>query len=359
MQIGIAGYRGSGKTTVFNCLTGARAATGLGGGRDAHRAVVKVPDERVDRLSEIYQPRKTTHADIVFVDLPGPAERPDGAPSGVDAATAAELRRLDALVHVVRGFGAEAGTEPRGGRVDPARDLVDFDTELALLDLVTLEGRIDRLRKEGRKGLELDTLSRLRDAMQDGERPLRTVPIEAPALPMLSGFGLLSPKPQLTLLSLPDDAPSEATRAAEAELAELGAPRRIGVMALRPNIEREILELSPDEQAAFLADLGVAETARARFIRSSYALSDLISFFTVGEDEVRAWTIRRGTPAVHAAGKIHSDLERGFIRAETVRYEDFIAHGKMSKVREAGKLRLEGKDYVVADGDILTIRFNV
>jgi GTP-binding protein YchF len=348
MQLGIAGYRGSGKTTVFNCLTGADAVTGYGGGREANRSVIKVPDERVDKLSAIFSPKKTTYADITFVDLPGPDEE-----GGIDSQTAAELRRMDALVHVARGFGADQGLPPRCGRVDPARDLSDFDAELALLDMLVLEGRIERLKKEGKKTRELDLLGEVVTAMEGGDKPARVLHLDDGQRAALTGFQLLSLKPQIVLLSLADDA-----QAADA-LEELARPRGLEVMSMRPNIEREISQLPPEEQASFLEDLGLTETARTRFIRHCYRMLNLISFFTVGPDEVRAWTIKSGTPAVQAAGKIHSDLERGFIRSETVAYEDFIAHGKMSKAREAGKLRLEGKDYVVKDGDILTIRFNV
>jgi len=356
MQVGITGYKGSGKTTVFNCLTGSSASTGFGGSKEANLGNIKVPDDRIDALSAIYQPKKTSYADVSFVDLPSP---PDADGSGLDAHTAGELRRMDALVHVVRGFSAEQGMPPHGGSVDPMRDLTAFDTELSLLDVVVLDGRIERLKKEGKKTRELDVLVALHDAMDGGDKPARLLDLDDATLSVLSGFQLLSLKPQLVLLSLADDTDPADAKRNEAQLATAGEPGGITVMGLRPNIETEIADLSSDDQQSFLEDLGITETARPRFIRTCYAMLDLISFFTVGEDEVRAWTINRGTPAVRAAGKIHSDLERGFIRAETVAYDDFIAAGKMSKAREAGKLRLEGKDYVVKDGDIMNIRFNV
>jgi hypothetical protein len=360
MQVGIAGYRGSGKTTVFNCLTGSDASTGYGGGREANRGVIKVPDERIDALTGIFQPKKTTYADISFVDLPGPADSGDGGGSGIDGQTAGELRRMDALVHVIRGFGEEQGMAPRGGKVDPARDLVDFDVELGLLDIMVLENRLERLRKEGKKTRELEMIEQLHHGMEDGDKPARLLDLDEATLTALSGFQLLSLKPQLALLNLSDDTDAAEAAALEAQLRELAGPRGIDVMSLRPNIETEIGQLPPEDQQSFLADLGLTETARARFIQSCYGMLHLISFFTVGEDEVRAWTIEKGTPAVRAAGKIHSDLERGFIRAETVAYDDFMQSGKkLSKAREAGKLRLEGKDYIVLDGDIINVRFNV
>jgi hypothetical protein len=354
MEVGITGYRGSGKTTVFNSLTGASAATGFGGGRDANRGRIKVPDERIDKLSALFKPKKTTYADISFVDVPGPPEGEEG----IDRTGAAEMRKTDALVHVIRGFASDQ-QPPRKGVVDAGRDLVDFDTELTLLDLVVLETRLERLRKEGKRTPELEQLEALVAGMEGGEKPARVLGLDAVARAALSGFQLLSLKPQLTLLSLADDMDAGEAAAMEAKLQAAAQPRHIAVMALRPNIEREIADLPPEDQKSFLDDLGLTETARPRFIRACYEMLDLISFFTVGDDEVKAWTIARGTPAVRAAGKIHSDLERGFIRAETVAYADFIPLGKIAKARDAGKLRLEGKDYVVHDGDIINVRFNV
>jgi GTP-binding protein YchF len=353
MQVGITGYRGAGKTSVFNCLTGSDAATGFGGGKEANLGTIKVPDERIDKLSAIYSPKKTTFAVISFVDLPSP---PDS--DSIDSATAGELRRMDALVHVVRAFEDDA-MPPRNGKVDPLRDLLDFETELALHDVMVLEGRLEKIRKEGKKTRELELLESLHARMEGGEKPARVLDLDEATLATLSGFQLLSLKPQLTLLSMGDDADPEEAKRLESELKEAAAPLGIGVMSLRPNIESEIGDLPPEDQQSFLEDLGITEAARPRFIQTCYAMIQLISFFTVGEDEVRAWTINDGTNAVRAAGKIHSDLERGFIRAETVAYDDFIAAGKMSKARDAGKLRLEGKDYLVKDGDIINVRFNV
>lgn len=357
MQVGITGYRSAGKTTVFNCLTGSDAETGFGGGKEANRANIKVPDERIDALSEVFQPKKTTYADISFVDLPSPDSGDDN--DALDAHTAGELRRMEALVHVVRGFEDE-GVVARGDDVDPVRDLIDFDTELALSDIVVIDGRIERLKKEGNKTRELETLEQLAEAMEGGEKPARTLELDDATRHVLSGFQLLSLKPQIVLLNLSDDADTEQAEAQEAALRAEAEPRGITVMALRPIVEKEIAQLPAEDQASFLEDLGIKETARPRFIRACYLMLDLISFFTVGEDEVRAWTITAGTHAQRAAGKIHSDLERGFIRAETVAYDDFMTTGKkLAKAREAGKLRLEGKDYVVVDGDIINVRFNV
>ncbi len=357
MQVGIAGYRGAGKTTVFNCLTGAKAETGYGGAREANRGVIKVPDKRIDELSAVFSPKKTTYADIAFVDVPPPPEGVED--SGIDKQSAAELRKMDALVDVVRAFGPDHGLPPRGGSVDAARDVSDFDTELTFLDVVVLETRIERLKKERKGGLELELLEKLHARFGSGDVPARKLDLDEATRAQTSGFQFLSLKPQLALASFADDATPADIEALEKQLRAIGAPRGVEVMSMRANIEAEIAGLPPDDQASFLADLGLTETARARFIRACYAMLDLISFFTVGEDEVRAWTIRKGTPAVRAAGKIHSDLERGFIRAEVVSYEDFMKAGKLAKAREAGKLRLEGKEYVVQDGDIINVRFAV
>lgn len=358
MQIGIAGYHASGKTTVFNCLTGAAATTGYGGPREANRGIIRVPDPRIDELSALFKPKKTTYANISFVDLPGPSD--GGESDSIDKQAAAELRTMDALVHVARGFGEESGVAARNGKIDPASDMSDFDTDLTLLDLVVLEGRMERLKKERKETRELEALEKMHAGLADGECPARMVDIDPALLAQLSGFQLLSLKPQLVLINLPDSYEASETESLETTMREAGTPRKLDVMSLRGNIECEISQLPPEDQQSFLEDLGLTETARDRFIRSCYAMLDLISFFTVGEDEVRAWTIAKGTPAVQAAGKIHSDLERGFIRAETVAYDDFMSNGgTLAKARDAGKLRLEGKDYVVKDGDILNIRFNV
>ncbi len=355
MQIGIGGYPGCGKTSVFNCLTGAQASTGYGAARETNRGVIKVPDERIDALSAIFSPKKTTYADITFADVPAP---PDGGDSGLDKQSVAELRQMDALVVVLRGFGPDNGGPPRGDEVDPLRDLIDFDSELVLLDLVVLSNRIERMHRECKRDRELELLEKLHARLEQGDVPLRMMELDDETLGAISGFRLLSLKPQLALLNLADEACPEDT-CQEQALLEAAPPRGIELLSMRANIEAEIVQLPAEDQLSFLADLGLRETARSRFIRSCYGLLRLISFFTVGEDEVRAWTIRDGTSAVRAAGKIHSDLERGFIRAETVSYEDFIPLGTLAKVRAAGKFRLEGKDYTVKDGDIINVRFNV
>lgn len=349
MRIAVVGFPRSGKTTVFNALTGLHAT--VGGYADPTKpnlGTIKVPDPRVDRLSEIFRPKKTTYAEIVFVDFPAAGDR---AGAVLDASTLVQMRDADALVQVVRAF-----EDPIAGEVpDPARRIDDFKSELLLADLGIVEKRLERLRKEKGKEQEAELLERCRATLET-ETPLRRIELSAPEQRALSGFGFLSRVPLMVVLNVGEDqagAPlPDAVRERLQRDALLGIP-------LCAQIEMEIAALEPGDREAFLADLGLQESARDRFIQAAYSLLDLISFLTTGEDEVRAWPIRKGTVAVTAASKIHSDIERGFIRAEVVAYEDFIHFGSEAKCRDAGKLRLEGKDYAVQDGDIIHFRFNV
>ena len=347
MKVGIVGFPGVGKTTVFNALTGLHAS--VGGYHEPGKAnlgAIKVPDARVDRLSEIFRPQKTTYAEIVFVDVPG-----GSAATALEQSTLVQMRDVDALVQVIRGF-PDALT---GAPADPLRELGDFRSELILADLAVVEKRLARIRKEHGKGQEMDLLARCLAALE-AETALRRVDLSAAEERMLAGFGLLSRLPLLVVLNVAEaQAAAPLPAALQAQAEGDGVP----ALALCAQIEMEMAALDADDRAAFLADLGLTEPARDRFIQAAYALLDLISFVTTGEDEVRAWPIRRGTPALRAAGKIHSDIERGFIRAEVVAYDDFIRLGSEARCREAGKLRLEGKEYVVADGDIIHFRFNV
>jgi len=347
MKIGIVGFPHAGKTTVFNALTGLQAA--VGGYSDPGKpnlGTIKVPDARIDRLREIFSPRKTTFAEVVFVDFPG------GERGGVlDQATLVQMREADALVQVVRAFNDPSLPDA----ADPARDIAGFQSELVLADLAILEKRAERLRKEKGKEQEVELVERCKTALE-AETPLRRVELSAADARALSGFGMLSRLPMMVVVNV-----GEADAAAplsDAVRAQLGAADLTG-LAMCAQIEMEIAGLEAADRGAFLADLGVTESARDRFIQAAYGLLDLISFLTSGEDEVRAWPIRRGTTAVKAAGKIHSDIERGFIRAEVVAFDDFVRLGSDAKCREAGKLRLEGKEYLVADGDIIHFRFNV
>jgi GTP-binding protein YchF len=347
MKVGIVGFPGAGKTTVFNALTGLHAAVGgYGDPGKANLGSIKVPDARIDRLSEIFQPRKTTYAETVFVDVPGASA---GA-SALDQATLNQMRDADALALVLRGFPDPLTAAP----ADPLRDFENFRGELILADLAVIEKRLERVRKE-QKGSEVELLDRCRSALE-AETPLRRVELSPGEERALAGFALLSRLPLLVAVNGAEaDAGQPLPTALQARLDADG----VGGISLCAQIEMEIAALPADERGAFLADLGLTESARDRFIQAAYGLLDLISFLTSGEDEVRAWPIRRGTTAVKAAGKIHSDIERGFIRAEVVAFDDFVRLGSDAKCREAGKLRLEGKEYVVRDGDIIHFRFNV
>lgn len=349
MKVGIVGFPRAGKTTVFNALTGLHAA--VGGYTDASKpnlGTIKVPDVRIDRLAEIFHPRKTTYAEVVFVDIPGGGER---AAAALDQTTLVQMRDADALVQVARGFGDPVSGDP----ADVVRDIENFRSELILADLQIIEKRLERLRKEKGKEQEGELLERCRAALE-AETPLRRIDLSEGELRTLSGFGLLSRAPLLVVVNAEEgQAGAPVPEAVRAKLEQEG----VGSLSFCAQIEMEIAALDAAERGAFLADLGLQESARDRFVQAAYALLDLVSFLTSGEDEVRAWPIRRGTTAVRAAGKIHSDIERGFIRAEVVAYEDFIRYGSEAKCREAGRLRLEGKEYLVQDGDIIHFRFNV
>ncbi len=349
MKVGIVGFPHAGKTTVFNALTGLHAAVGgYGDPTKPNLGAIKVPDRRIDKLSEIFKPRKTTFAEIVFVDFPGAGERTGTV---LDASTLVQMRDADALVQVVRGF-----RDPTSGdAANPERDLEGFKSELILADLAILEKRLERLKKEKGKEQEAELVGRCRAALE-AETPLRRIELSAADERALSGFGMLSRLPLMAVLNVDEAGAGSGLPAGVKAVLEAEG---VSGLAMCAQIEMEIASLEAEDRGAFLADLGLTETARERFIESAYGLLDLISFLTSGEDEVRAWPIRRGTTAVKAAGKIHSDIERGFIRAEVVAYDDFVRLGSEAKCREAGRLRLEGKDYVVADGDIVHFRFNV
>ena len=346
MKAGLVGFAQSGKTTLFNALTGLHKGGASGRGQ-VNLGAIKVPDPRIDKLSAMFKPKKTTFTEMRFVDVPGPA----GKGSGLDSESLRALAEVDAFCLVVRGFPALDGTP-----ADPARELADFDAELVLHDLAIVEKRLDRMRKEHGKGTgEFHELERLHAHLDQGQ-PLRLMKWSEAEEKELAHFAFLSRRPMLVAVNA-----AEGDAAAPPPPAVQEAARALGAetISLCASVEAEIADLDPAEQPEFLASLGLAEPARARFIRAAYHLLDLISYFTVGEDEVRAWTIRRGDKAPRAAGRIHSDLERGFIRAEVIPYAVFMQYGSEHAVKEAGKLQVEGKDYMVSDGDILHIRFNV
>ena len=348
MKVVIAGFPRVGKSTVFQSLTGLAEAGAAGKGGIA-RGVIRVPDARIDKLTEIYQPKKTTFATISFVDVQADGAAADKA-TVLSPALVAEIKDADAVVGVVRDFVDLAGAPP-----DPAKELGRFDEELVLTDYAVIEKRLERLARENKKGTESVLLGRLVEALGEG-KPLRTLEISAADEKTLAGYQLVSRKPLLVVVNRDD---ARAAESVPSTLVEDARTRGAEVLALAGRLEREIAELPPEDQAPFLRDAGLEASARDRFVQAAYRLLDLVSFLTSGEDEVRAWSIRRGTVAQRAAAKIHSDIEKGFIRAEVTSYDDFIRYGSEAEVKKAGKARLEGKEYVVADGDIVNFRFNV
>jgi GTP-binding protein YchF len=356
MRLGIIGLPQAGKTTLFNALTRGDRPVGAmaGGGRfEVHAGVVNVPEPRVDRLSEMFQPRKTIYAQVAYADIAG-VEGKTGAPFSGPLLN--QLAQMDGFVHIVRAF--DDPTVPHiSGSVDPARDLASVDAEFLLNDMLAVERKLERLAQDARGGKVKDKplaaqeetlFTHLRDVLA-AETPLRDIELSPAEEHLLRGYGLLTSKPVIVVLNTGDQ-PAESTL-------EYGH-KQSAVVSLQGHLEMEIAQLPPEDMDAFLAEYGIAEPSMSRVIRLSYDLLGLQSFFTVGEDEVRAWTVRRGALAPQAAGEIHTDMEHGFIRAEVVSYDDLIECGGLSQARSKGKLRLEGKEYEVQDGDVLNIRFS-
>jgi len=366
MQIAIVGLVGSGKTTVFNTLTRGHAETGGFGGMELHVGVVKVPDERLDKLAVIFKPKKVVQADVTYVDLPAPPASSEGHVGTEDlpAEHLARLRDSDALLHVVRAFEDASNPHPEGA-VDPARDIDRLDTEFILADLALVDRRLERLKTSGRHGTQPEResnereeaiLVRLKAALESGS-PIRDVDLEPEAEKAIRGFRFLTQKPVLVLLNVGEGDIAGAGERVKAVAAAYDH-RNALIDALSAKIEMELGELEPDEAGVFMEELGIAESSLDRVIALSYRLLGLISFLTAGPDEVRAWPIRDGSNAVDAAGAIHTDLAKGFIRAETVAYDDLLTLGSMAEAKKAGKLRSEGKTYRVRDGDVVEILFS-
>ena len=356
MKLGIIGFPQSGKTTIFNAVTRGNAPTTASAGRmEVHTAVVDVPDPRVDKLSAMFKPKKTIYAKVAYADIAGlqggtAGEQAKGAISGQ---LLNQLTQMDGFLLVVRGFTDENVPHP-AGRVDPARDVDSMLSELLLNDLIAVERKLERLIDERKKGgtdkavNERQTLlfKRLQEAL-NANTPLRKLEFNPEEGRELASFGLLTRKPILTVFNMGEGQPAPAI--------ELDHPS----VALMGKLEMEIAQLSPEDAEIFMKEYGIEELSLSRMIRLSYDLLRQQSFFTVGEDEVRAWTTPRGASAVEAAGEIHTDLQRGFVRAEVVAYDDLVSLGGMNEAKARGKLRLEGKEYPVKDGDIMHVRFNI
>jgi GTP-binding protein YchF len=366
VQIAIVGLAGAGKTTVFNTLTRGHAETGGYGALTLNVGVVKVPDARLDRLAEIYKPKKVVQADVTYVDLPAPPPSSEGhvGAEELPAEHLARLRESDALLHVVRAFEDPSVPHPDGS-VDPARDLERLDLEFILADLSMVDRRLERLGSSGRHGTPAEreanereevVLRRLKVELEAG-RPIRDAGMSDDEAKAVRGFRFLTEKPVLVLLNVGEGEISTAPALVE----RIGGSydhRHAMVDFLSAKIEMELGELDAADAATFMEELGIAESGLERVIRLSYRLLGLISFLTAGPDEVRAWPIPEGSTAVDAAGAIHTDLAKGFIRAEAVGYDDLVQLGSTAEARKAGRLRSEGKTYRVADGDVLEILFS-
>ncbi len=352
MKLGIIGLPQSGKTTIFNAVTRGNTPTTASAGRmEVHTAVVDVPDERVDKLSAMFKPRKTIYAKVTYADIAG--LEGGTAKTGISGQLLNQLTQMDGFILVVRSFLDENVPHPSGS-INPARDVEAMLGELLLNDLVAVERKLDRLTEERKKGgtdkavNERQTVlfRRLQEAL-NANIPLRKLEFNAEESKELASFGLLTRKPILTVFNMGEGQPSPDIPLDHPSVAMMG------------KLEMEIAQLSPEDAEVFMKEYGIEELSLSRMIRLSYDLLQLQSFFTVGEDEVRAWTTRRGATAVEAAGEIHTDIQRGFVRAEVVAYDDLISLGGMNEAKAKGRLRLEGKEYVVQDGDIMHVRFNI
>jgi len=354
MRLGIIGLTQTGKTTIFNALTrGNQPVTTSGGRFEVHTGVVDVPDERVDILSAMFKPKKTIYAKVTYADIAGL----EGGKVAISGALLNQLSQMDGLLHVVRCFDDPSVPHPAGG-INPARDIATMDAELLINDLIAVERKLERLTEERKKGAgrdkavverEIALFTHFQEALSQ-EKPLREIEINQEEEKALAGFGFLTRKPLLMLLNLAEGQPPPAVEAARPH---------VGQVALQGKLEMDIAQLPPEDAELFMAEYGIEELGLKRVISLSYDLLGQQSFFTVGEDEVRAWTVNRGATALEAAGAIHTDLMKGFIRAEVVTYQDLVTLGGLVEARGKGKLRLEGKEYIVKDGEIVHIRFNV
>jgi GTP-binding protein YchF len=359
LRAGLIGFPSSGKTALFQLLTSARDAPRAGGKQDANVGVSRVPDPRLDQLTALFKPKKHTPATVEFADMGGAAGAKTGAAALLDVAP---FRNADALLHVVRMF-RDPSVPHAAGSVDPARDVRTMEDEVILADLGVVERRLERLERDLKKAgaapelkKEQEILQRCRALLEEGQ-PLRNLALPPDESRRLRGFQFLSAKPLLIVLNLDEEDLPQADRAVEiAGLQDFVKGANTRAVPICAKIELEIAQLDSADAAAFMADLGLRESGLDRVIRASYDLLGYISFFTVGDDENRAWSIPRGTNAQNAAGEIHTDIQRGFIRAEVVRYEHLLARGSIAACRDHGELRLEGKDYIVLDGDVINFR---
>jgi GTP-binding protein YchF len=353
MKLGITGLPQSGKTTIYNALTRQNQPTVISGKIEVHTAMIDVPDPRMDRLVNIYHPKKITPAKISYADIAGLEGRGQGDISGQ---LRNEMGKLDGFIHVVRCFEDES-VPHSAESIDPVRDIASMDAELLLNDLISVDTKLERLNAElskgGRDKGEIQREAALFERLQAHlsiDQPLRTMELNPEDYKQVSGYQFLTLKPMLIVLNLGEGQAAPDVSAVVTQAL---------VIPLQGLLEMEIAQLDAEEAEMFLAEYGIEEPSLNRMIRESYDLLGLQSFFTVGEDEVRAWTVRRGVRAPEAAGVIHTDLQRGFIRAEVVSYHLLNQLGSWNEARDQGKLRVEGKEYIIQDGDVMSVRFNV
>ena len=351
MKLGIIGLPQSGKTTIFNALTRSNTPTNASAGRiEVHNAVVDVPDPRVTKLSGMFNPKKTIYAKVTYADIAG--LEAGSAKSGISGQLLNQLNQMEGLILIVRGFADDNVMHPSGS-IDPLRDAESMLTELLLNDLIAVERKLEKLIEERKKGgtdkalnaRQTELFEKLNKTLSDG-KPLRSMEFTNDEQKELSSFGLLTRKPILTVFNMGEGQPAPDTQG------KLDHPS----VALMGKLEMEIAQLSAEDASVFMEEYGIKELSLNRMINLSYDLLQVQTFFTVGEDEVRAWTTRRGATAQESAAEIHTDLQRGFVRAEVVAYDDLTSLGSMNEAKAKGKLRLEGKEYPVKDGDIIHIR---
>ncbi|MFZ5595950.1 MAG: redox-regulated ATPase YchF [Bacillota bacterium] len=362
LSAGLIGLPMVGKTTIFNLVTRAGAQTSrfLTGKADTNVGMGDVPDARIDFLSGLYKPRKTIYARVNFSDVPG-LVRGASQGKGVGNAFLDGIRQADLLVHVVRAFG-DPDIPHADGNINPPRDIETIDLELLLADMDFVEKRIQRI--EGGKKIKKENLAELEVMKKllaglENEVPVSGIDLGREEKDLLVNYSFFTDKPLMLVVNTDEDQFRSGDYPGKKEIISLAESRGIGLVEVCGQMEMEISQLSPEDREIFMADLGIVELGAERLIRAVYDALGLISFFTVGEDEVRAWTIEKGIDARRAAGKIHSDIERGFIRAEVVSYDDMKSLGSMARVKEKGLARLEGRDYIVQDGDIINFRFNI
>lgn len=358
MQIGLVGMPFAGKTTLFQLLTGSNQPTGAGNNGSVHLGSAIVPDRRIDYLSLFYKPKKTTCARINFKDIPG--VRMDDGKSRASRLLD-EARSADALVLVIRAFDSEEVNRIAGNQ-DPYLELTNYGADLILADIYAVEKRIERLEKASKVKKEdkeqLGVLHKVLHALED-EQLVSSLNLTAREKELLAGQSFLSEKPLFLVVNIDENQLATGSYPQKDKIEKYAAEKRIPLIEVCVPVEVEISRLEPNEQGEFMQEMGLKESGLVRLARLTYERLNLISFFTVGEDEVKAWTVSKGMCACQAAGKIHSDIERGFIRAEVFHFDHLAGDGSVADVRKAGHFRLEGKGYCVEDGDIISFRFNV